>query len=272
MTTAPSTTGSTHTDTATTTGSTTATGSTHTDTAATAGTGDSSGNGGRGSRATDRGGWIRTQFELVIAVLLGVASVITAWASFQASLYDGEMSKANTRASVLAAEAESLYLEGNQQFVSDTQLFDRLTELDIQSRSADPAAAAVATETIAILEFQSMTEEFGAAIEWANAENEADPSVFTHPQASDEYLAALFGGYQEVKADADQAIQDASTYNALGDQLTLGTVLLAISLFLFGIAAIIRSFRLRLIISGVSTVVMVVATVMSIIVVNTPVS
>ena len=219
-----------------------------------------------------RESWFSRQFELVIAVLLGVASVITAWASFQASLYDGEMSAANTKASVLAAEAESLYLEGNQQYVGDGQLFDRLTELGIQSTSADAAAAAFALETVEVLSFQSMTEDFAAAIDWAAAENEADPEYFTHPQASEDYQAALFGGYQEVKAEADAALESSAKFNELGDQLTLGTVLLAISLFLFGIAAIIRSFRLRLIITGVSTVVMVVATVMSVIVVNTPVS
>lgn len=219
-----------------------------------------------------RESWFSRQFELVIAVLLGVASVITAWASFQASLYDGEMSAANTKASVLAAEAESLYLEGNQQYVSDGQLFDRLTELEIQSTSADAAAAAVALETVEVLSFQSMTEDFAAAMDWAAAENEADPEYFTHPQASEDYQAVLFGGYQEVKAEADAALESSAKFNELGDQLTLGTVLLAISLFLFGIAAIIRSFRLRLIITGVSTVVMVVATVMSVIVVNTPVS
>lgn len=219
-----------------------------------------------------RESWFSRQFELFIAVLLGVASVITAWASFQASLYDGEMSAANTKASVLAAEAESLYLEGNQQYVSDGQLFDRLTELEIQSTSADAAAAAVALETVEVLSFQSMTEDFSAAMDWAAAENEADPEYFTHPQASEEYQSVLFSGYQEVKAEADAALESSAKFNELGDQLTLGTVLLAISLFLFGISAIIRSFRLRLIITGVSTVVMVVATVMSVIVVNTPVS
>lgn len=217
-------------------------------------------------------GWLGRNFELFVAVLLGIASIITAWASFQASLYDGEMAAANTKAGVLAAEAESLYLEGNQQFVSDGQLFDRITELEIQTTSADPAAAAVAAETIDVLSFQSMTEEFAAAMEWAAAENEADAAFFTHPQASEEYLAALFGGYEEVKAQADAELERSGKYNELGDQLTLGTVLLAISLFLFGIAALLRGLRMRLIITGVSTVVMVVATVMSIIVVTTPVS
>ncbi len=216
--------------------------------------------------------WLSKNFELFVAVLLGIASVITAWASFQASLYDGEMSAANTKAGVLAAEAESLYLEGNQQYMRDGQLFDRITELSIQSSSSNPETAALADETIDVLTFQSLTEDFAAALEWSAAENDADPEFFTHPQDSEEYLTALFGGYHEVKAEADAALESSAKYNELGDQLTLATVLLAISLFLFGIAAIIRSLRMRLIITGVSTVVMVVATVMSVIVVNTPVA
>lgn len=215
--------------------------------------------------------WLNRQFELVIAILLGVASVITAWASFQASLYDGEMAKANTEASVLAAEAESLYLEGNQQYMRDGQLFDRFTELNIQAGSSDAETAALADQTIEVLSFQSLTEDFAAALEWSVAENDADPETFTHPQSSQDYLDALFGGYTEVKQQATAAIDRSGAYNDLGDQLTLATVLLAISLFLFGVSAILRSLRMRLIITGVSTVVMVVATVMSVIVVSTPV-
>lgn len=216
--------------------------------------------------------WMNRHFELVIAMLLGLASIVTAWASFQASLYDGEMSAANTRAGVLSAEAESLYLEGNQQYLSDGQLFDRLTELRIQSTSADAAAAAVAAETIDVLTFQSMSEDFAAAVEWADAENEADPEMFTHPQGDEAYLATLFGEYEEVKAQADTELANSSKFNDLGDQLTLNTVLLAISLFLFGIAAILRTYRTRLLITGVSAVVMVVATVLTFIVVSTPIS
>ncbi len=214
--------------------------------------------------------WIERNFELVIAVLLGIASIITAWASYQASLYDGEMATANTKAGVLSAEAESQYLEGNQQYTSDGQLFDRLTELGVQERSTDPATVAVASETIELLTFQSMTDTFKAAMEWADAENAADPDTFTHPQASEDYQQELFGTYQETKAQADAQLKRSSDYNNLGDQLSLATVLLAISLFLFGIAALIRGVRIRYIITGVSTVVMVVATVISIVVVTTP--
>lgn len=220
--------------------------------------------------SSERGIWIEQRFELLIAILLGIASIITAWASYQASLYDGEMAAANTQASVLSAEAESQYLEGNQQYVSDGQLFDRLTELNLLAKSADEAAAAVASETVEVIKFQSMTEAFATAIEWADAENVADPETFTHPQASEEYQQALFGGYEETKAKADAAIEKSAKFNDLGDQLTLATVLLAISLFLFGVAALIRTMRTRYVLTGVATAVMIIATVLSIIVVSTP--
>ena len=81
--------------------------------------------------ALPRLSWFHPNTELVIALLLGLASIVTAYASFQSSLFDGEVNRLNTAASVLSGEAESLYLEANQQYVSDAQLFDRLTELAI---------------------------------------------------------------------------------------------------------------------------------------------
>lgn len=215
--------------------------------------------------------WLNRHFTLVIAILLGLASVVTAWSSFLESTYDGDMATANTKAGVLAAEAESLYLEGNQQYASDSSLFDRLTELEVQSRSTDPAAAGVALESLEVLSFQSLTPEFEAAIEWADAENEADPEMFTHPQGSDEYNEALFGGYHEVKADADAQLALSKQYADVGGQLTLSTVLLAISLFLFGIAAILGVGRIRLVATGSAILIMVVATIITVGAVLTPI-
>lgn len=217
-------------------------------------------------------GWFHRHTELVIAILLGIASIVTAYASFQSSLFDGEVNRLNTKAGVLAAEAESFYLEGNQQYVSDGQLFDRVTELSIIADGPDPAAAAIAQETIDVLLFQSATEVFSEAMAWAAAENEADPTMFTHPQISEDYLAALFGGYEETKGLADEALAQSAVVNDLGDRLTLNTVLLAISLFLLGVAAILRTRSVRVLLAAVATTIVVVATVLTIVVVTTPIA
>lgn len=222
--------------------------------------------------APERLGWFHRNTELVIAILLGLASIVTAYTSFQSSLFDGEVNRLNTEASVLAAEAESFYLEGNQRYVSDGQLFDRLTELSIVAAGPDAAGAAIAQETIDVLSFQSMSDEFAAAVAWAEAENAADPDLFTHPQLSEDYLLALFGDYEATKEQADAAIATSAIVNDLGDRLTLNTVLLAISLFLLGVAAILRTPRVRVLLAVVATVIVVVATVLTVVVVTTPIT
>jgi len=216
-------------------------------------------------------GWFFRHTELTIVILLGLASIITAYASFQSSLFDGEVARLNTEASVLSSEAESLYLEANQQYVQDGQIFDRLTELQIEAASDDPTIAAIAAEKIEVLTFQSVSDDFAAAMAWAEAENAADPEFFSHPQISEDYQAALFGPYAETKDRATAALQKSAIYNDLGDRLTLNTVLLAISLFLLGIAAILRTRRVQLILAGTATAIVLVATVLTVIVVTTPV-
>lgn len=218
----------------------------------------------------ERLSWFHRNTELVIAILLGLASIVTAYASFQSSLFDGEVNRLNTEASVLSGEAESLYLEANQQYVSDGQLYDRLTELAIIADGPDAADAAIAIETIEVLTFQSVTEDFAAAMAWADAENDADPEFFTHPQASEDYLAALFGPYADMKDQAQTALAASAVFNDLGDRLTLNTVLLAISLFLLGVAAILRTRRVRELLAGVATTIFLVATVLTIVVAMSP--
>ena len=57
--------------------------------------------------------FINRHLGLIIAILLGLVSIVTAYASFQSALYDGQMTQKYTIGSNLATEAESLYLEGN---------------------------------------------------------------------------------------------------------------------------------------------------------------
>ena len=52
-------------------------------------------------------------------------------------------------------------------------------------------------------------------------------------------------------------------FNSLSDRLTLNTVLMAISLFLLGVAALVRQLRVQIILVGTSLVIFVVAVVLT---------
>jgi hypothetical protein len=216
--------------------------------------------------ATDspaRESFLRKHTEVIIAVLLGLVSVATAYSSFQAALYDGKVIEANTQATTLATEAESLYLEGNQQYVQDAQLFDRLTDLQLDIENPDAAISSAAQTKYDTIYFQSVSEEFDAAIQAADALNESDPDFYYSPLDDEDYQAFLFGGYADTKDQADAALAEAKQFGAHGDVLTLTTVLFALSLFLLGISAVVKAFRVRLILGAVSMVIFVLSLVMT---------
>ena len=205
--------------------------------------------------------FLRRNVEVILAILLGLIATVTAYASFQSSLYDGNQAQAYTNGTNLSTEAESVYLEANQQFVQDTQLFDRLTDLRLDIENPDAAISAAAQEKYDVIYFQSVSDEFGAAIEWADAQNAADEEFYYSPLDNEDYQDFLFGPYGELKAQAEATVAEGDLANTYGDRLTLTTVMMAISLFLLGIAAVVRQFKVQLILGGVAIVIFVVAAV-----------
>lgn len=202
---------------------------------------------------------IFNNLELVIALLLGLVSIVTAYASFQAALYDSQMAGRYTKGSNLATEAESLYLEGNQQFIQDTQVLNRLSELAIESNSTDETLALDASAKIDELTFMSVSEEFGAAIAWGEAEDLSDAEYYHNPQDNEDYQDFLFSGWSDKKAEADSMVAQGDVSNSLSDRLTLNTVLLALSLFLLGVAAVVRERRVQVVLMSTATVIFAVA-------------
>lgn len=192
-----------------------------------------------------------TNLELIIAILLGLISIATAYASFQAASYDSQMAGAYNVGNAQATEAESLYLEGNQQFLQDTQVFNQLSLLQVRIGYGD----ALAQEEYDTLYFQGVSEEFGAAIDRAAAQTEADPEYFYSPLDDEDYQNFLFDPWAETKDASIATIADGDEYNRLSDELTLYTVLMSISLFLLGIAALVRQRRTQLVLMGSGVVI-----------------
>ncbi len=216
----------------------------------------------RRSRNEPRLGRLLSNVELLTAILLGLVSVTTAYASFQASLYDGETAKQFSAGQNSQTEAESLYLEANQQYIRDVQLWDRMTELQIEIDTV-PAQAAASQLKYDTLLFTSVSETLNEAILWSAEQNVADPTVFTSPFDSEDYQDALYGAWAEEDDRSIAAFQAGDAADKHGDTLTLTTVLMAISLFLLGVAAVARQLRVQVILIAVSMVIYVVSLVMT---------
>lgn len=207
--------------------------------------------------------FLRKHVELITAILLGLVAIVTAYASFQSSLYDGLMTQKYTVGSNEATLAESLYLEQNQQWLQDVQTYNRLDELLFDAESSDPELSAAAFAKYDWLYFTSVSDGFDRAIQNAEALNAEDPDVYYSPSDDEVYQEDLFAGYYEQKAIADAHIAEGDTASALSDRLTLNTVLMAVSLFLLGVSAVVRTFNVKIVLMSVAMVIFVTAAVLT---------
>jgi len=190
--------------------------------------------------------FLRNNMEIVIAILLGLVSIATAFCSFQSTLYGGQQAQNYTDGTNLSTEAESLYLEGNQQYVQDAQLFDRLTDLKLDIANPDAAIAAAAQIKYDTIYFQSVSPDFDKAIKWADDKNASDPALYYSPLDNEDYQTSLFGTYKEKKDLAVATVAAGALANNYGDKFSLATVIMAVSLFLLGIGAVAGAFRIKM--------------------------
>lgn len=182
------------------------------------------------------GPWWQRHAELIVVILLGVVATATAYTSFQSGIYGGHSDDKISQSEAAGTAAESLYLEGNQQYVQDSQTIQQLSAYSIAADAGDATASAQYED----LYFIGVSEELDAAIQNAAALDESEPEFWHDPQADEDYQAALFGTYGEEKVKSDDLRVEGDALGFNGDLLSLYTTLMAVSLFLLGIAAVLK--------------------------------
>jgi hypothetical protein len=211
----------------------------------------------RSSETTARTGWFSTNLDIVIVILLGLVSLGAAYASFEASLYGGATQASYSKGNDARTQSESLYLEANQQYTQDAQTIAQLAQLKIAADAGDEIASQQYDE----LYFIAVSEDLDGAIQRADAQS--DDELYFSPLDDEDYQAALFGAYADKGAEGDELITNGDRFNGYGDRLTLNSVLMAITLFLLGVAAVLRKSQLRWILIAVGMTIFTVAAVLT---------
>ncbi|MGB3910060.1 MAG: hypothetical protein WBL06_06280 [Pseudolysinimonas sp.] len=182
------------------------------------------------------GPWWKRHVDLITVIMLGVVATATAYTSFQSGIYGGQSDDKISQSEAAGTLAESLYLEGNQQYVVDSQTIQQLSAYAI----AADAGSATAAQQYDDLYFIGVSDVLHAAIQSAAALDESDPDFWHDPQYDEAYQDALFGGYAEEDANAIALRAEGDELGYRGDLLSLYTTLMAVTLFLLGIAAVLK--------------------------------
>lgn len=199
--------------------------------------------------------------EMIVAIILGITAVLTAYASWQSSLYGGNQATNYTKGTAMIGEANSMYNEAAQYIAQDMDTWNTLSSLRVDLAFAQYKGDADETERVQYKMDQIMAdnvgEEFKAAIDWADAQEE-----YASPFDKEGYLDSYYTDANAKYNEGDAMIEKGQTANNLGDKLGLVTVIFAVVLFMLGILGTFKSTKIKIVILAVSLVALVFGVIM----------
>jgi len=178
----------------------------------------------------------KDRLEFVIAVMLGLAAIITAWTAFQSTQ--------------LGDKVQESFSEGIRTSDQASQEYNTALATDNQSQAIflEYAKAAVAGDevTAAYIKDTLMTPELAAAVEWWIEQPEEtgpeSPFVEENPNWDDSSWVTA----EELDVKAQEYFDAAKKADTDGDRFDLLQVIVTLSLFLFGVASLARQQKIQI--------------------------
>ena len=164
--------------------------------------------------------------EVAIVALLGAISVTTAWAGVQSSLHGGVASDALSIYQEDLSEADNIWITSELKYRTDMPVWaDKQTKLN---QGADMYAG-YSAGSYELYEFAMPCLEKAPESQLADCKP---------------YMDELYVPYQEVFEQSGVSLQEYETEGKYSDRLQMLTALLAVSLFMLGVASVIKSKKL----------------------------
>jgi hypothetical protein len=205
------------------------------------------------------------RFELIEAVILAIATVLTAWSAFQSTKWGGDQADAfNTASAARVESAKASTLAGQQTNVDVAVFLQWLSAIDSE-RKADPNASIGADGTyepspseLSGFLAQRFRAEFTPAFDaWIAQRPLTNPDAAKTPFELPEYKLAASAKAADLEAQAAQSVAEAKRDDDRSDSYVLLTVLFASVLFFAGISSKMDTLRARLLLLGMAVLVLV---------------
>lgn len=165
--------------------------------------------------------------EVLAVVLLGAATLLSAWGAYQATRWSGEQANSYAESAKLRAESGRMGTVASRQIQIDVETF-----LDWMEHQQD-GDLLVANDIR-----ERLRAEFVPAFEAWLATGEADGSLPAGtPFDLPDYVLAAQGQSDALDAQADAALAEAQSDNQIADDFVLTSVLFASVLFFAGIGS-----------------------------------
>lgn len=184
------------------------------------------------------------RLDIAATLLLAVAAIATAWATYQSSVWRGNQAKAQSASIASRVESTRQADIANRQIQVDVALFTQWVD-------------AFAREEIELADFyrERFREEFEPAFEaWVATRPRQNPDAPPSPFAMPEYRLAATEQAEELEKAAAEHGREVQRNIERADSYMLAVVLFAISLFFAALSTKLKSRDMRITLLGLGYV------------------
>jgi hypothetical protein len=183
--------------------------------------------------------------EIIAVLLLGIATVGTAWCGYQSSQWNGAQTDYARESSDERVEAGRLFGLATQKIAYDANIVAQYAQAVVQG---DDNLAQFYRKNLVRPQFLPLLDEWQAEI----AAGGTPTSLFQ----DQDYLNTQFADYQKAVDQAEALNQLSQQASATSDEYVITTILLAIALFFAGVTSSFRyqPARVLLVLLAVGTV------------------
>lgn len=202
--------------------------------------------------------------EIVIAVLLGITALTTAWASWIGSLHGGNMSTNYTKSNNLASDGNARWNEASQYLMQDMQIWNAISDYQVEilyaAETGNSDQMYESAYKIQYICLDNLTDEMAKKIDYDfefDAEQiidwvQNDELATVSPFSDQEFIDAYFEDAQAVLAESESVLAEGQADNTKGDTFNLVTVIYSVVLFMLGIVGTFRRLPNRVLITVVA--------------------
>ncbi len=195
-------------------------------------------------------GWRDRRVEVIAAILLSMATVLTAWSAYQATRWSGVQAESYTIASARRTESVRSFTIANRQVLIDVETF--INWLDASDEGDGQLADDIQ---------ERMREEFLPAFDAWLATGTPGQLPDGTPFDLPEYRLQALEDSDRLEAEAAAAFDEGREANQIGDDFVLAAVLFASVLFFSGLAGTFDAFKAQVILLVLGGVMIVLGTV-----------
>lgn len=194
----------------------------------------------------------KDRVEQILAVMLGLAAVVTAWSAFQSSQLGDKVQESFSEGIRLSDQASQQY---NTALATDNQDQALFLEYAKALVAEDEVTATYISESL-------MSPELLAAVEWWVDQPDENGPVSPFVEENPNWDNTSWAEAAKLDEEAQQYFDTAKDSDSEGDKFDLLEVIVTLALFLFGVASLVRQQRIQVGLALVGGVILVYSIVM----------